>query len=113
MKRAAWVIVLAGLSVACQKKPPQGDPSVLDPAPAAPAYQPAPQPVVQETPPPAPAPSTPASPSGTSYTVKPGDTLIKIARAKYHDASAYKRIAAANPGINPDKLKAGQVITLP
>jgi nucleoid-associated protein YgaU len=45
--------------------------------------------------------------------VKKGDTLFGIARANYGSGSQWQRIAAANPGLSPSTLKAGQKITLP
>ena len=72
------------------------------------------QPVVSDTPPVVTqvASATPQI-TGSTYTVQKGDTLYKIARAKYNDPSAVKRIQAANPGLNPNSIKAGQRITLP
>jgi 5'-nucleotidase len=51
--------------------------------------------------------------SGSTYTVKKGDTLFGIARAKYGDGKQWKRIVSANPGVSPQTLKIGQTITLP
>ena len=56
--------------------------------------------------------------SGTSestYTVKAGDTLSKIAREKLGDANAYMDIFNANKGLltDPDKIKPGQVLKIP
>lgn len=49
-------------------------------------------------------------PVGTlPYTIKPGDTLWLLAQRYNTTADA---IAAANPGINPDKLIVGQVICI-
>ena len=64
--------------------------------------------------PPEPKPATGvmATPGGT-YTVKKGDTFIKIAREVYGDPGRMKDIAAANPGVDPRKLKVGQTIVLP
>jgi nucleoid-associated protein YgaU len=52
--------------------------------------------------------------SGT-YTVKPGDTLSKIAKQHLGDANAYMRIFEANRDqlSNPDLIKPGQVLKLP
>jgi nucleoid-associated protein YgaU len=52
--------------------------------------------------------------SGT-YTVKPGDTLSKIAKQHLGDANAYIRIFEANRDqlSNPDLIKPGQVLKLP
>jgi len=56
--------------------------------------------------------------SGTSentYTVKAGDTLSKIAKEKLGDANAYMDIFNANKGLltDPNKIKPGQVLTIP
>ena len=56
--------------------------------------------------------------SGTSestYTVKAGDTLSKIAKEKLGDANAYMDIFNANKGLltDPDKIKSGQVLKIP
>lgn len=55
-------------------------------------------------------------PSGFySYTIEPGDTLSKIAM-KYQDrvpGLTWQQIKAANPGINPNNLRVGQVIRVP
>ncbi len=60
-------------------------------------------------------PSTSASAAQTTYTVKPGDTLSKIAKEKLGDASAYMEIFNANKDqlSDPDKIKPGQVLTIP
>ena len=64
-----------------------------------------------------------AQPVGTSgaaggartYTVKPGDTLSKIAKEHLGDANAYMKIYNANTDqlSDPDKIKPGQVLKLP
>jgi nucleoid-associated protein YgaU len=56
--------------------------------------------------------------SGTSestYTVKAGDTLSKIAKEKLGDANAYMEIFNANKGLltDPNKIKPGQVLKIP
>jgi nucleoid-associated protein YgaU len=51
--------------------------------------------------------------SGLTYTVKSGDTLGKIAKRFYGDASHYKAIAAASGIANPDHIEVGQTVTLP
>jgi nucleoid-associated protein YgaU len=58
--------------------------------------------------------------SGTSaqestYTVKPGDTLSKIAKQHLGDANAYMDIFNANRDqlSDPDKIKPGQVLKIP
>ena len=53
--------------------------------------------------------------SETSYTVKPGDTLSKIAKHLLGDANAYMDIFNANKDqlSDPDKIKPGQVLKIP
>jgi len=54
---------------------------------------------------------TPAKQEGASkYTVKDGDILSKVAQRHGVTTSA---IIAANPGINPDALRLGTVLTIP
>lgn len=48
-----------------------------------------------------------------TYTVKPGDTLMRIAAELYEDASAWRVIAAANAIDNPRRLIPGQVLAIP
>lgn len=75
--------------------------------PARPLYTPA-------TPKPLPAgTAAPASAGAKKYTVKKGDTLIKIAREQLGDEHKLKSLKDANPGIDPDKLTEGQQINLP
>ena len=54
----------------------------------------------------------PASPK--TYTVKPGDTLSKIAKMELGDANAYMRIFELNKDqlSDPDKIKPGQVLKI-
>ncbi len=55
-------------------------------------------------------------PAGDTYTVKSGDTLMKIAREVYGSASHYKHILNANKdqlGEDGNKLRIGQVLRLP
>ncbi|MFZ5944503.1 MAG: SPOCS domain-containing protein [Bacillota bacterium] len=50
-----------------------------------------------------------------SYTIKAGDTLAKVA-ASYQDrvpGLTWQDIVRANPGINPNRLRIGQVIKIP
>jgi nucleoid-associated protein YgaU len=51
----------------------------------------------------------------STYTVKPGDTLSKIAKEKLGDANAYMQIFNANKDqlSDPDKIKPGQVLKIP
>ena len=59
---------------------------------------------------------TPSSePESTMYEVKSGDTLSKIAKAHYGDASKYPVIFEANRPMldDPDKIYPGQVLRIP
>jgi LysM repeat protein len=47
------------------------------------------------------------------YFVRPGDTLSKIARREYGDASLADEIAQYNGILNPDWIRAGQKLVLP
>ena len=49
-----------------------------------------------------------------TYTVKPGDTLSKIAKMTLGDANAYMRIFEMNKDqlTNPDEIKPGQVLKI-
>ena len=51
----------------------------------------------------------------TTYTVKAGDTLSKIAKEHLGDANAYQAIFEANRDqlTDPDKIKPGQVLKIP
>ena len=53
--------------------------------------------------------------TGKTYTVKSGDTLSKIAKATYGDASEWKKIQAANADLirDPDKIQVGWTLKLP
>ena len=53
--------------------------------------------------------------AGKTYTVKPGDTLSKIAREHFGNANDYMRIFNANRDQlnDPDKIHPGQVLKIP
>jgi len=57
----------------------------------------------------------PGAPAGTTYTVKGGDTLSKIAKELLGNANAYPRIFEANRDqlSDPDQIKPGQVLKIP
>jgi LysM repeat protein len=61
-----------------------------------------------------PAQAPTAKPAAT-YTVKPGDTLSKIAKEHLGNANAYMDIFNANKDqlSDPDKIKPGQVLKIP
>ena len=86
-----------------------------NPAPADPATKPAAAaaPAAPAAPKPPPAPEPAATPGGKTYTIKPGDTLWKISKEVYGDATKYPRIIEANPGLNPDNMKVGTKIVIP
>ncbi len=140
MKRVLITAMLAGLvCVGCNKpaKGPKimnpelgapgtgpvvepGGPLAGDPMPLPPVTGPTPLirpemgPVVDVAPIEPAAPEAPVAPAGGgTHVIKKGDTFIKIAREVYGDPSKMKDIAAANPGVNPRKLKIGQIIILP
>lgn len=47
------------------------------------------------------------------YTVQSGDTLSAIARDRYGSPDHWRAIVAANEGIDPNRLRAGQTLKLP
>ena len=53
--------------------------------------------------------------AGRTYTVKAGDTLSRIAERELGNANAYMSIFEANRNIlsDPDKIRPGQVLTIP
>lgn len=59
--------------------------------------------------------TAPASSGTTTYTVKAGDTLSKIAKQLLGDSNAYMDIFEANRDqlSDPDKIKPGQVLNIP
>ena len=91
---------------------------------AAPTPTPAPEPVAvapisdapiaMATPTPAPVTeSIAATPASKTYTIKKGDTLFSIAKNQMGSGRDWQKLAAANPGIDPHKLKVGQTVTIP
>ena len=59
--------------------------------------------------------AAPAPASEDTYTVKPGDSLSKIAKHHYGHAGEWKKIFEANRDIikDPDLIHPGQVLKLP
>ncbi len=55
----------------------------------------------------------PARSGERTYIIQTGDTYIGIARRLYGDPSRWRDIQAMNPGLDPNKLRIGQVIKLP
>ncbi len=66
---------------------------------------------------PAPAPAAagavPAPASARVHVVAAGDSLYRIAARHLGNGNRYREIAALNPGVNPDRLLAGQRLVLP
>jgi len=54
-----------------------------------------------------------ASALANTYTVCSGDTLKRLASRLYGDAQRWRDIAEANPGLDPRRLRVGQMIKLP
>jgi nucleoid-associated protein YgaU len=59
--------------------------------------------------------SSTAAANGTTYTVKKGDSLSKIAKHFYGDPGKWKKIHAANADMipNPDLIHPGLQLTIP
>lgn len=62
---------------------------------------------------PAPAAPAPGALGGGSYVVRERDTLWSIAATRYGNGQRWRDIAAANPGLTPEKLRVGMAIVLP
>ncbi len=123
------IVIMAGLAAGCttyNKPQTSMAPSPLDvtaPGPAMPepvtSYTPSPAPTLAAPDTVMPAPATPAystaatGATGSTYVVKKGDTLYRIARERYGDGKQWQRIASANPGVSPQSLKVGQNLIIP
>jgi nucleoid-associated protein YgaU len=57
----------------------------------------------------------PSTPAGHTYKVQPGDSLSKISKQFYGDASKYMKIFEANKDKldDPDKIRAGMELLIP
>ncbi|HEX8836857.1 MAG TPA: LysM peptidoglycan-binding domain-containing protein [Candidatus Acidoferrum sp.] len=84
-------------------------------APRAPRLSPAPDTARLLTPPLAPVPVSPMiSGKPTIVTVKPGDSLWKLAALHLGDGRRWRELLTLNPGLpNPDLLEAGSQIVVP
>lgn len=54
-----------------------------------------------------------ARPDTGTYTVRPGDTLSSISNNLYGSPNFWSKIAQANPNVNPNRLRVGQVLVIP
>jgi nucleoid-associated protein YgaU len=57
--------------------------------------------------------ATPPPTTDRIHTIRRGETLSDIARSVYGNAGEWRRIANANPGVNPDRLQPGTRLTIP
>jgi nucleoid-associated protein YgaU len=62
---------------------------------------------------PAPAPAIPVLAEARSYTVRAGDTLSEIAERELGASRRWPELVAANPGLDPAKLRVGKAIRVP
>ena len=83
---------------------PTSAPATLSPAPNPPQAR------TTSTRTPTPAATSSAAPRTRSYTVRSGDTASAIARRA---GVSTKALLAANPGLNPTRMKPGQTINIP
>ncbi len=88
---------------------PPAEPTPETTPPHAPVVTPPPSQYYEPSPPPA---ATPA-PAVNTYTVQKGDTLWSISLRFLGDGKRWREIVEANPGLEPSKLRIGQVIILP
>jgi nucleoid-associated protein YgaU len=120
------LLLLALAVVGCKKQnkgpvmtttepPPQTTLEPIPPPETSTETTPLPAPVVMPPPPPHYEPSPPPAPSPAvnTYTVQKGDTLWSIALRFLGDGKRWREIVEANPGLEPSKLRIGQVIILP
>ncbi|HUR27437.1 MAG TPA: LysM peptidoglycan-binding domain-containing protein [Planctomycetota bacterium] len=61
----------------------------------------------------APVADAPKVAKGTTYSVRSGDSLSRIAASQLGDANRYAEILALNPGLDPQRLSIGQSLRLP
>lgn len=96
--------------VATAPLPPPDTNVVAAPSNAAPVTPTIPPPATPTPLPPPPAAAAAEPAAGTEYVVVAGDTLAKIAKAQ---GVTLKALEAANPGVDPKKLKLKQKLTIP
>ena len=61
----------------------------------------------------APSTSTPPASTPRTHRVASGESLYSISQLVYGSGKYYKKILAANPGIDPHRLKIGQILVIP
>lgn len=71
------------------------------------------RPAASSATPPAVATPVAVAPAARTYVVQKGDTLTSIARAHYGDGNQWRKIAAANPKLNPNAVRVGQELVVP
>ena len=95
-------------------EPPMGNVTAMDNTPTRPDPI-RPDPVVKQ--PPVVVPDDPIPPpppaGGTTYVIKKGDNLWRIAERYLGNPQRYRDILAANPGLDEKKLPIGQTIKIP
>ena len=109
------MLLAVSLVVGCQdQKPKDQIPTAVQTPDTAGMNEatPLPEPGPMTYTPPAAESAAPVGGAGT-YTVKPGDTLWKISTQQLGDGKRWKDIVQANPGLEPTKLKVGQIIKIP
>jgi LysM repeat protein len=105
------VATTSSISNAVTSNAPQNIAQTPAPAAAQPQPMPASAPIVQPAPMPAPAAAAPPATSDTrEYAIAKGDTLGALAKK---NGVSLKAMLAANPGIDPKKLKVGQKVQIP
>lgn len=90
------------------KATPEPTPAPAQTAPAQTAPEPA-QPAASTST----EPSAPAIKAGSNHTIARGDTLWDIAEAAYGDATKWRIIVRANPGVQAHRLLVGKTLTIP
>ncbi|NBV64029.1 MAG: LysM peptidoglycan-binding domain-containing protein [Planctomycetes bacterium] len=85
---------------------PASAPSALPPLPAPAKTATVPAPVSTIV-------STPKSTKADTYTVKEGDSIVSIWRSLSGSERGWEKLLAANPGVDPSRLKIGQVLKVP